>query len=60
MPVLTHQIEELTRAISQVINTEDLKARVRVVKLIEAGMEKGDNPTTILCNILDWAKGDPK
>jgi hypothetical protein len=50
----------LTRAISQVINNEHQKARIQVLKMVETGMAAGDNPTTILCNILDWCKGETK
>ena len=60
MTVLTHQVEELTRAISQVINTEHQKARIEVMKMIDAGVAAEQNPTTILLTILDWCKGETK
>lgn len=60
MTVLTHQVEELTRAISQVINTENTKARLEVFRVIEAGQAASKNPAEILCDVLDWVKGDSK
>lgn len=60
MTVLTHQVEELTRAISQVINTEHQKARIEVMKMIDAGVAAEHSPTTILLTILDWCKGETK
>lgn len=58
MTVLTHQVEELTRAISQVVNTENLKARIEVTKIIESGIESKLNPADILISVLKWAGGD--
>ena len=60
MTVLTHQVEELTRAISQVINTENTKARLEAFRIIEAGHEAGKNPADILCDILVWVRGETK
>lgn len=60
MTMLTHQVEELTRAISQVVNTESLKARIEVMKVIDAGVEAKQNPAEILVSILDWCKGETK
>ena len=60
MTILTHQVEELTRAISQVINTEHTKARLEAFKIIEAGHNASKNPADILCDILDWCNGDNK
>jgi len=52
---MDHQLEELTKAIEQTINIEHKKARIAVVQLIETGVNSGDNPSTILANILEWA-----
>jgi hypothetical protein len=56
MTMLTHQVEELTRAISQVVNTESLKARIEVMKIIDAGVENKIEATKILVNILEWCR----
>jgi hypothetical protein len=58
MTILTHQVEELTRAISQVVNTEGLKARIEVTKLIETGIQNKLNPADILISVLKWAGGN--
>ena len=60
MTVLTHQVEELTRAISQVVNTEHIKARIEVTKIIETGLTENKNPTEMLMSILEWCKGETK
>ncbi len=60
MTMLTHQVEELTRAISQVVNTEATKARIEVMKIVSTGIENNNNPADILVNILDWCKGENK
>ena len=51
---MDHQFEELTKAIEQTINIEHKKARIAVIELIETGVNSGDNPSTILANIIDW------
>jgi hypothetical protein len=58
MTVLTHQVEELTRAISQVVNTEHIKARIEVTKIIETGLAECQMPAHILISVLKWAGGE--
>jgi hypothetical protein len=58
MTILTHQVEELTRAISQVVNTEHIKARIEVTKIIETGLGENKTPADILLSVLKWAGGN--
>jgi hypothetical protein len=51
---MDHQLEELTKAIEQTINIEAKKARIDVMNIVSAGVDSGENPSTILANILDW------
>ena len=51
---MDHQLEELTKAIEQTINIESKKARIDVMNIVRAGVDSGENPSTILANILDW------
>jgi hypothetical protein len=60
MTMLTHQVEELTRAISQVVNTEYIKARIEVTKIIETGLAENKTPTEMLMSVLEWCKGETK
>ena len=62
---MDHQLEELTNAIEQTINIEAKKARINVMNeakkaridvmnIVRSGIDSGENPSTILANILDW------
>lgn len=54
MPKLDHQATELVNAITQVINTEETKAKLAVFNIIKTGHENADSPYQILTDILTW------
>lgn len=60
MSKLDHQAEELVQAFSNLINTENTKARLDVFTIIKDGHEAELDPVDILKNLLDWVKGDNK
>lgn len=60
MPKLQHQTEELIQAFSNLINVENTKARLDVYTIINNGHEAGKQPTDILCDLLEWVKGENK
>jgi hypothetical protein len=60
MTKLDHQANELVEAFSNLINTENTKARLDVFSIIKDGHDAQLDPVDILKNLLDWVKGDKK
>ena len=60
MPKLSHQVEELNRAFSDLVNVERTKAKLDVFTIIKEGKEKDRNPYDILQQILNWVALDDK
>jgi hypothetical protein len=60
MPKLTHQVEELKNAVSQLINVERTKAKLDVFTIIKDGHEAGRPALDILQQILNWVALDDK
>jgi hypothetical protein len=60
MPKLTHQVEELKNAVSQLINVERTKAKLDVFTIIKDGHEQKRQAVDILQQILNWVALDDK
>lgn len=51
-----HQIDELNRAFTNLIDVEGTKARLDVYTIIMNGHDSGKPHTDILVDLLDWCK----
>lgn len=51
-----HQIDELNRAFSGLIDVERTKAKLDVYTIIKDGHENGTSHVDILQQLLDWVK----
>lgn len=51
-----HQIDELNRAFSGLIDVERTKAKLDVYTIIMNGHDSGKPHTDILVDLLDWCK----
>lgn len=60
MPKLSHQVEELKSAVSQLINVERTKAKLDVFTIIKDGQEQNRSAVDIIRQILNWVALDDK
>ena len=55
-PKIDHQVKELTKAFSDLINTERIKAKLDAFSIIKDGQEAGKTPQDILVELLRWVR----
>ena len=60
MTKLEHQVEELTKAFSDLINIERTKAKLDVFSIIKDGYDASLPPHEILKEVLNWVSSDIK